>query len=209
MNVQSESHSNSSITQWIVDLRNKDIDATRKIWNRFVDRLTLIANKRLRNSKCRITDGEAVAADAFSDFFMRGPDEFGKLVDRNDLWQILVVITERRAIDAIRRESNQRRGGGKVFGEDNGFEAVDGQCKDWLNSFPASDNPPDIELMLIEAFEERLSRLDSELLRQIAIDKMHGLSNLEIAETHHISLRSVERKLALIRQTWCRNEDDL
>lgn len=191
-----------SVTQWIHDLRNHDIDATQKLWTRFVDRLVRIANRRLRNSKCRIADGEAIAADAFQDFFERGPDEFGKLVNRNDLWQILVVITERRAIDAIRRESNQRRGGGKVFVNGVFNDGSDPPQGHRIDSLAASDNPPDIEMMLIEAFDERLALLESDLLRSIAIEKMHGSSNVEIAEAYNLSLRSVERKLAIIRDAW-------
>jgi DNA-directed RNA polymerase specialized sigma24 family protein len=201
MNVQSESSSRGSITQWIEELRNHDSDATRKIWNRFVERLVRVANRKLRNSNCRITDGEMVAADAFHDFFERSPAEFAKLVNRNDLWQILVVITERRAIDAIRKESSQRRGGGKIIQEVAFGGVVEGRLEG-VSSLVGPANPPDIELMLIEAFDERLASLDSDLMRQIAIDKMHGMKNIEIAESRSISLRSVERKLAMIRRTW-------
>ncbi len=183
------SRSQGSVTQWIEDLRNKDPDATREIWNRFVQQLVRVANRILTNSKCCVSDGEDVVACAFHDFFRRNPDDFGKLVNRNDLWQILVVITERRAIDAIRNETAARRGGP--------FASVDS-----LNYLPGRENAPDIELMLIEEFEKRLELLNSDLLREIAINRMNGMKNHEIAELVDVPLRSVERKVKDIKETW-------
>lgn len=185
-----ESHTLGSVTQWIEDLRNCDPNAVGHLWERFVNRMIAVANRRLKSSKCRVIEGDDIASQAFHDFFNRNPEDFSKLVNRNDLWKILVVITERRAIDAIRKEETIRRGG-NVSRSSDGVELVTSRV-----------NPPDIELMLVEAFEERLGSLDSDLLQQIAVGKMNGLKNVEIAELHDISLRSVERKLKIIRTTW-------
>jgi DNA-directed RNA polymerase specialized sigma24 family protein len=53
-----------------------------------------------------------------------------------------------------------------------------------------------------------LGRLGDETLRQIAIAKLEGYKNLEIAEQLGLSLRSVQRKLSLIRQTWSEEPAD-
>ena len=203
-NLPTEEQSCSSVTEWIEDLRNNDPLATEKIWHRFVNALVSVANKKLKNSCCRIATGEVVAADAFVDFFKKTPDDFGRLFDRNDLWKILVVITERRAIDAIRREGTISRGGGMVINTcdlDEGPESGQNPAIQPVDS----TEPPDVELMLIEAFEERIDSLPNELLRQIAIDRLEGFSNGEIARKHGTSVRSVERKLALIRKSWREN----
>jgi DNA-directed RNA polymerase specialized sigma24 family protein len=55
---------------------------------------------------------------------------------------------------------------------------------------------------MIEECQRLLSRLESDLLRQIAIAKMEGFGNKEIAERRGLALRSVERKLGLIRRIW-------
>ena len=39
------------------------------------------------------------------------------LEDRDDLWQILAVITTRKAMRQLRRERAQKRGGGEIRGE--------------------------------------------------------------------------------------------
>lgn len=182
-----------SITRWISELRRDNPAAKEMIWIRFVSRLVHIAEQKLRNTACRVPDGDIIASAAFADFFERDPDDFEKLVDRNDLWQILVTITERRVIDMIRSEGAQKRGGGQIIGEGD------------LGTFsmlPGSSNAPDVELMMIEAFEDRLNSLKNPLLQQIAIGKMEGLTNDELAAKYEISSRSVERRLSEIRKKW-------
>ena len=43
---------------------------------------------------------------------------------------------------------------------------------------------------------------EDDLLREIARGKMEGCTNEEIAARHSLALRTVERKLALIRRVW-------
>jgi DNA-directed RNA polymerase specialized sigma24 family protein len=44
--------------------------------------------------------------------------------------------------------------------------------------------------------------LDDDLLRRLALLRMEGYSNEQIAERLGCGLRTIERKLALIRKTW-------
>jgi DNA-directed RNA polymerase specialized sigma24 family protein len=50
-----------------------------------------------------------------------------------------------------------------------------------------------------------LACLEDETLCKIALDKMEGFSNAEIAGRHGLALRTVERKLGLIRRIWEQN----
>lgn len=193
--MQQSNISSGSVTQWIADLRNGDPDAASKIWTRFVDRLRCIAKTRFRHSSCRVGYADEVVTDAFVDFFKKGPDQFESLVNRVELWQILVTITERRVIDVIRKELARKRGSGNVR---NGLN-------DSICSLSGLTKPPDVELMMIETFSERLEQLNDEKLSELAIGKMEGLSNLELAMKHGTSLRSIERKLSLIRKIWIRD----
>jgi len=47
-----------------------------------------------------------------------------------------------------------------------------------------------------------LNALGNDLLRQVALAKMEGHSNEEIGQRFDLALRTVERKLALIRRVW-------
>lgn len=53
-----------------------------------------------RGSPCRVADEEDVVAVAFASF-CRGiaANRFAVLDDRDDLWQVLVVLTERKAVE--------------------------------------------------------------------------------------------------------------
>ena len=54
----------------------------------------------------------------------------------------------------------------------------------------------------LEALRELLEKLDDDLLRGIAIGKLEGYQNRELAARLGTSQRRIERKLQLIRQAW-------
>src|SRR5439155_971509 len=108
----------ASVTQWIDRLKAGDPDAAQKLWERYFRRLVGLARKRLRAAPRRAADEEDVALSAF-DSFCRGAeqDRFPQLHDRLDLWQLLVLVTARKAVDLAQHERRQKRGGGGVLDE--------------------------------------------------------------------------------------------
>src|SRR5262245_26561831 len=95
----------SSVTDWIKGLKDGQADAESKIWHRYVEQLIGDAHRRLKNLPRRVVEGEDIAQEAFAGFF-RGVQEhrFSKLDDRHDLWQLLIMLVDRRAKDHLRRE---------------------------------------------------------------------------------------------------------
>ena len=142
-----------------------------------------------------------MAAAAFASFY-RGVEanRFAQLNDRDDLWQILLVLTERKALNQIRHELAQRRGAGKVVGESVMDDAAQGTggLADVADPGPT----PAFAVEVSEQLEQLLQSLGDRVLRQIALLKLEGCTNREIAERLAVSLRSVERRLALIRGVW-------
>ena len=61
---------------------------------------------------------------------------------------------------------------------------------------------PELAALVSEQCEHLLAQLDDELLRKIALAKLEGYSNEEIAGQLGCAPRTVERKLARIRQKW-------
>src|SRR5207249_3792070 len=53
------------------------------------------------------------------DNFCRAAEQgrFPDLADREDLWQLLLVLTDRKAIDLVRHQRRHKRGAGKVLDE--------------------------------------------------------------------------------------------
>src|SRR5262245_56875046 len=94
--------SEASVTIWLDKLRVGDSLAAQKLWQGYFHRLVGLARAKLRSLPRRSADEEDVALSAF-DSFCRGVEvgRFPKLDDRDDLWQVLFMITERKAMDLI------------------------------------------------------------------------------------------------------------
>src|SRR5260221_7651602 len=108
----------SSVTEWIDELKNGGADASAKIWRRYVEQLVREADRRLKNMPRRSVEGDDIAQEAFAAFF-RGVEmnHFSKLEDRQDLWQLLIMLADRRAKDHMRRQLGPQRGLGQVRGD--------------------------------------------------------------------------------------------
>ena len=61
---------------------------------------------------------------------------------------------------------------------------------------------PSEAAVLNEALEQRLAALDDSRLRSLALQKLEGWTNAEIAISIGRTERAVERKLKLIRECW-------
>ncbi len=113
-----------SITRCIDMLKRGDRAAAEALWDSYIHRLVALARARLGGMPRRAADEEDVALSAFDSFYRRAEcGQFARLSDRDDLWQILVLITERKAIDLMRREGRQSRGEGRVVA----FSEAEGQ----------------------------------------------------------------------------------
>jgi DNA-directed RNA polymerase specialized sigma24 family protein len=193
--------SDGSVTVWIGDLKAGDPAAAQRLWERYFRKMVELARGRLHTSRRRARDEEDVALSAFYSF-CRGAEggRFQQLRDRNNLWPLLVVITARKAIDARNHEARQKRGGGKVRGESAWRNAADGSDHDGGINLVIGDEPtPAFVVELAEEARRLLDALGSEELRRVAVWKMEGYSNQEIAAKLDCVERTVERRMKIIR----------
>ena len=196
-----------SVTHWIGRLKEGDPAAVQKLWEGFFHRLVRLARSRLQSAPRRAADEEDVALSAF-DSFCRGALEgrFPRLSDRDELWQLLVLLTARKASNLVRQERRQRRGGGRVWNA----SALD----DGAGEGPAFANligrepDPEFAAQVAEECRRLLDRLEDAELRSVAVWKMEGYSNEEIAQRLDCGLRSVSRKLLVIRAIWAQEGGD-
>lgn len=194
--------SGESVSQWIEKLKAGDERAAERLWQAYFRRLTGLAYQKLRATPRRVADEEDVVVSAFASFVRRAQqNQFPDLHDRNDLWHLIVKITERKAIDQVRAQRRKKRGGGKVLGESAFFG--DGTWSDHEGIDQARGPEPTAEhaAMLTEAVQRLLGLLDEEL-RSVALMKLEGFNNAEIAARIARSTPTVERRLRLIRATW-------
>ena len=190
--------STESVTEWLGMLKAGDAVVGQQLWQRYVERLLRLASRKLGNASKRVADEEDVVLSAFN-ALLQGVAEgrFVQIDDRDDLWQLLLMLTERKAIGVRRREQAEKRGGGEVRGE----SALDGPPG--LGQVAGAEPTPEFAAQLVEDFAQRLATLGEQpQLQQIACDKLAGYTNIEIAERLGCSVRSVERQLNLIRKLW-------
>jgi len=194
----------ASVTQWIDRLKAGEPDAAQKLWERYFRRLVGLARKKLRSAPRRAADEEDVALSAF-DSFCRGAEQgnFPQLNDRLDLWQVLVLLTARKAIDLAQHERRQKRGGGAVLDEAALPGPADSSAPEApLERLEGPEPTPAFAAQVAEEYRQLLERLESPELRTVAMRKVEGYSNEEIAEQLGCGLRTVERRLRLIRTIW-------
>lgn len=196
--------SSDQVTEWARRLEAGDAEAAQKLWQGYYRRLVGLARKRLRDVPRRDADEEDVALSAF-DSFCRGVEQgrFPHLEGRDDLWHLLVIITVRKAADLLASRRRQRRGGGKVRGE-SAFAnpAAEAQERQGIEQVEGAEPTPEFAAAVAEQCQTLLRMLPKDQLRSIAVWKMEGYTNPEIAGLLGCSLATVERKLALIRDTW-------
>ncbi len=189
-----------SITVWITELKGGDRTAAKILWDAYFRRLVALARVRLHATSRRVADEEDVALSAF-DSFIRGAEagRFPDLEDRNDLWQILFVLTVRKAIDHARREKRQIRGSNRIRSLEDLADLEVEQAIDL-------DATPDLAAQMTDECRRLLDRLGDDTLRAVATWKMEGYTNAEIACKLGCVEQTVERKLQRIRRRWEREE---
>jgi RNA polymerase sigma factor (sigma-70 family) len=192
-----------SVTVWLASLKSgkAEAEAAQKLWHRYFEALVRLARDRLHAAPKAMADEEDAALSAF-DSFIRGAarGRYPQLDDRDDLWRLLVVITERKALDQARHEHRQKRGGKKIRGR---FDQPDAdKSSGGLADLAAPEPTPEFAAQVADECRRLLVSLRDESLRVIARLRMEGYSNKEVAEQLGCSLRTVARKVELIRRTW-------
>jgi len=194
------------VTEWIVRLNHGDERAAHLLWQRYFDKLTRYARRKMGGMPRRAADEEDVALSAMHSFFrgMAGR-RFDRLNDRHDLWKLLVLITARKACKQRRLYYSGKRGGGHVRGE-SAFLRVncgeEGENDGGIAAVLGSEPTPEFAAKVAENCRQLLDRLGDENLRQVALYTFEGFTTVEIAGKLRVSQRSVQRKLNTIREIW-------
>lgn len=188
-----------SISAWLRQLEGPERErAAAGIWNCYHGRLLGLAHKLLAAGRQRSYGAEDVVQEAFAAFFRAmSAGRFPLLEDRDDLWRLLAEITRNRAADFLKCEARGKRGGGRLRGE-SAFENGSGSLPAGVDQIPDGDEQASMFNLVCAEF---LASLEPELL-QVAILKMEGLTNGEIAARLGRVEKTVERKLKLIRARW-------
>jgi DNA-directed RNA polymerase specialized sigma24 family protein len=183
-----------SVSQWIGRLKAGECAASEPLWERYFQRLVSLARAKLQGAPRRAADEEDVALSAFHSFCRAAAaGRFPRLLDRDNLWRLLVVLTSRKAAHLVRDERRQKRRPPARVGD------ADGPA---LEEILGSEPTPEFAAQLAEECQRLLAALGSAELAQVALWKMEGYATEEIAVKLGCVPRTVERKLRLIRNLW-------
>jgi len=188
-----------SVTHWIDRIKEGDSVAAQKLWERYFEKLVRFARRRLDGFPRRVADEEDVAISAFKSFCRAAErGRFPDLADRDGLWRLLLRITGRKAVDLIRYNHRQKR---KVQGE-SVLGVGDSQSPPGIAQVIGDAPTPEFAAAVTDECSRLLDGLEDSELQTVAVAKMDGFTNKEIAEQLDCSVRTVERQLHLIRKKW-------
>jgi RNA polymerase sigma factor (sigma-70 family) len=194
-----------SVTRWLQQLKQGDRQAVGPLWERYFTRLVHLARSWFpRTPTTGAASAEDAALEAFASFCRRAEaDGFARLSDRDDLWQILVVLAFRKRCNQIQHEQRQRRrpAGGRVYVA-SALERGDGEEGALVTNLLGREPEPALAVQAAEECRRLLAELGDEQLRQVAQWKVEGFTNEEIAAQLGRAPSTVERKLARIRRLW-------
>jgi RNA polymerase sigma factor (sigma-70 family) len=186
------------------DSRN---EAARRLWERYLPRLLTLARRHL-DRRIRVLHGEEDVVQSMGrSFFRRLRRGDFDLAGRDDLWALLVTITLNKARNAADRHFAAIRD----VRRERHLPLSDASRSDALPevfALEADEATPAEAAALNEALERRLQDLPEPDLRQVALMRLEGYTNREIAQALRCGERSVERKLNLIRRRWEAASDD-
>ncbi|MCA9068117.1 MAG: hypothetical protein KDA84_04305, partial [Planctomycetaceae bacterium] len=110
--------SKGSVSRWVDLVKLGDEEAAQKLWERYFEQLVGLARHQLQGLPKGMADEEDVALKALDSFY-RGAKtgRYPELVDRHNLWRLLITMTANKSRDLVRYEHRKKRGGGKVYNE--------------------------------------------------------------------------------------------
>ena len=171
-------------------------EVAKALWDRYSQRLLTLAARNLDLRVRARVDEEDVVQSMYKSFCLRAQNKDFDLDDADDVWALLATMTIRKAKKAAAKQRAKKR---SVTTE------VDFNNPDQTRQPDfASDEPTPEEIAVAEdEITSRLAELPDEL-KKIVRWKLEGYTNSEIAAADKLdcSVRTIERKLHLLRRLW-------
>lgn len=190
----------TNVSHWIDLVKAGDSVAANRIWQHYFDRLVRSVRGRLHGQNRAVSDEEDVVLSVFESFYDAAQQgRFPNLSGRDDLWQLLLRMAARKVIDKRRHDLRLRRGG-DIPHHSLGQVADDGAHDGMLIEAIGNEPSPDMVLMMQESIVKLFSHLGVGQMKDLAVAKLEGYSNAELAKRFKCSERTIERRLHLIRE---------
>ncbi|SPE34487.1 putative DNA-directed RNA polymerase specialized sigma subunit, sigma24 [Acidobacteriia bacterium SbA2] len=171
-------------------------------------RLAAARMQKLRGVRPAALDPEIAAQSALRTVLRRindGSIRTGQSV--SGLWGLLCYKLNEKIIDQLRVAVAKKRGGGKVIDATArpGRDSIDDEKDVALDVFEVIENDeptPEEAVIVSDLFTRAMAILPGDDYREIALLRLSGCSDTEIAEKTKRSLRGVQRNLEAIHRRW-------
>ena len=196
-----EPSNNESFEELLDAMQKGDDRAFAAFFNEYYDQLVQFARKKLGSFHPRTFDADDMAQSAMKSLFKSLRESRYEAQNSVELWQVLITITKNKLIDRRRLHQAQKRGGGNVRGESIWIQA--GEDSGLYEQPDTRPNlTPDAQAELLETTDLLFQRLEGNKTREVARLLLAGYRINDIAEELNCVRRTVERKIAHIREQW-------
>ncbi len=199
---ENESEFGDPVTLWIDQLRAEDNSAAHNIWHHFVQRLQDSARRKLGSTTRRVYDEEDAAQSAFHSVCAGiSAGRFPELNDRESLLHLLLVVTSRKISQRVRYDHRERRDVRRII-NDSIFIKSNENLPKVVDSVPSREPTPEFATEFVDVCESLFDSLDDQQLKDVALLRIEGFDDSEIAKKLGCSRRTVQRRLEVVRRHW-------
>ena len=163
------------------------------IHREFVDKLVVLASRRINKRFHSKIAPEEIVQSVFASFFKRHRHGEFECEDWNDLWALLVSITVRKCINKVNGLMTAKRDVRREI-----YAQSNSSC---ASSFFGQNAQPSAQDVAI--FNDSLDQLFDQIpesLQRIVCMRLQGMSNFEISQSLNCSERTVYRSLNRIQK---------
>jgi RNA polymerase sigma-70 factor (ECF subfamily) len=184
-----------SFDELMAQLRAGQNDAATQVFNRFASRLVALARKQLDPQIRQKVDPEDVLQSVFRSFFVRNAEgQFGEFASWDNLWAMLVVITQRKCGRRTDFYHAARRDVGREAAE----EVSSGESGSDVGL--RADEPTPSEAAMLTETIERLMRSLEGRHREILALSLQGHPPAEVSARLGCTERTVYRVLERVKE---------
>jgi RNA polymerase sigma-70 factor (ECF subfamily) len=178
--------------QALLDLfRQGSQDAARQIVERYIDRLLLLARRRISQRLASRVDAEDIVQSVFQTFFKRLKEGQFSFSEQDDLCKLLVRITLHKTLRRIAFHKAAKR--------DPGLETEQGEHhRERLLALLDQEPTPEATVAFLDQLEHFLERLKPQE-RQILELRLQGHSNEDIGQKLGVYDRKIRRAIERVR----------
>src|SRR5690349_17972640 len=176
----------------LIDLwRQGDQDAARQIVERYIDRLLVLARRRISQRLASRVDAEDIVQSVFRSFFVRAKDGRFVFAEQDDLCKLLVRITLHKTLRQVAFHKAAKR--------DASAETDQGEHhQERLLALLDREPTPEAEVAFLDQLEHFFGQLRPQE-REILEMRLQGFSNDEIAKKLNIYDRKIRRVIEHVR----------